>query len=230
MFKFRNGTMDAYIFYQVVHSNEYQLKNDLSKYNVLDIGAHIGSFSVACFNRNAQQIKAYELHPENFIICQENLKGKADVFNVGVLGCQFGSENETVGYSDLTSNTGQHRVNFDEKEKIVSTVIFDNILEDILNGYENIIKLDCEGSEYDIIYSSKKLDRVNNIVGEYHNNIDTPESSIFDYNGKTLMAFLQSEGFYVWSNYIQDAGLFIAVKDLDNNPFILRKEYYNGAN
>lgn len=59
----REGTYDADMVYVVACANEYSLPPTLSGV-VLDIGAHIGTFSLACAIRGAT-VFGYEAHPEN---------------------------------------------------------------------------------------------------------------------------------------------------------------------
>ena len=78
MFIFRPNTLDSYIFYKIVHQNEYQLIDNLENYLIVDIGAHIGSFAIAVSKRKAKYIYAYEAHPDNYKIALK-INGSFDV-------------------------------------------------------------------------------------------------------------------------------------------------------
>lgn len=229
MFQFRKNTLDSYIFYQIVHQNEYKLKNDLSDQIVVDIGAHIGSFTIASLQRNAKYVYAYEAHPENYALSKKNIEktsGNASIENLAVIGNS--NQNKKVGYSDLSFNTGKHSITPDILDnKYVDTILFDDIIKKVTSEHGNkidILKIDCEGSEYPILYTSLCMCSINNIVGEYHNNVDPAnidKNSYLNYNGSGLVKFLQDAGFLAYHQYIKDAGLFFATRKLQKNPFLL---------
>jgi len=228
MFTFRSQTLDPYIFYQVVHQNEYKLKDDLSDKIIIDIGSHIGSFSIACLQRNAKYVYAYEAHPENYQIAKNNIlkvSDKAIVENLAVIGSE---QNEKVSYNDLSFNTGQHRISDNiYGDKLVNTIKFDKIINSIVTKHStkvHLVKLDCEGSEYPILYTSLCLYSIENIVGEYHDDvplIDIDEDNHFQHNGEGFMEFLKHSGFMVFKRHMKNTGLFFATRKLSEAPFLI---------
>ena len=72
--RIRPGTWDSIIVKQVLVDNEYGLPADMSGLTVLDIGAHIGSFAVACMRRYAKRVVCYEPDPENFVLLETNTR------------------------------------------------------------------------------------------------------------------------------------------------------------
>lgn len=225
MFEFRNNTIDSYIFYKVVHQNEYKLPDDLTGKIIIDIGAHIGSFTVACLQRNAEAIYAYEAHPENYKIAVKNIKGQASVENLAVW-----NKNTKLGYNDLSFNTGQHKVGGSNDNKTIDAVSFDDIINKITTKHNkriDILKIDCEGAEYQILYPSCALYSVDNIAGEYHNNVEETDLGVsFSCNGDSFVDFLRMSGFLVYSKYIKDAGIFFASRKINETPFQLDKRLF----
>src|SRR3990167_10723637 len=71
--KIRKNTCDSAIAQSVLVRNEYGLPSDLRGAVILDIGAHIGAFAVACQKRNAKLIHCYEPDPENFELLIHNV-------------------------------------------------------------------------------------------------------------------------------------------------------------
>ena len=70
----RPETTDAETFEFIVERNEYNLPDRFNPDDiVIDIGAHIGSFSYAALVRGAGNIYAYEAHRENHFIAAKNL-------------------------------------------------------------------------------------------------------------------------------------------------------------
>jgi hypothetical protein len=70
-------------------------------------------------------------------------------------------------------------------------------LDEIVDAARSIrfLKIDCEGSEWPILYTCTKLDQIQEIAGEYHEHVnfhdDTlPPTKIYD-----LMQFLANHGF-----------------------------------
>jgi hypothetical protein len=80
-------------------------------------------------------------------------------------------------------------------------------LDDILNQLERVrlIKIDTEGSEFEIIMNSKLLHKVNEIVGEFHNNVTSK------FNINNLVSFLKNKNFTIDLEWENDcSGLFFA--------------------
>src|ERR1051326_7332118 len=59
----------------VCNNNEYGLKEFTGHEVVVDVGAHIGAFSLAAWVRGAQWIYAFEPEKENHHLLEENLNG-----------------------------------------------------------------------------------------------------------------------------------------------------------
>jgi predicted RNA methylase len=72
-FFYRPGTHDEYIIERVVKDNVYGLSGDMKKQIVIDIGAHIGSFSCLAASKGAV-VWAFEPQSENFEILAQNAK------------------------------------------------------------------------------------------------------------------------------------------------------------
>ena len=52
---------------------------------------------------------------------------------------------------------------------------------DIVGGHVDVMKIDCEGGEYDIILGADddSLSQIENIVGEYHGSDPTEHANLF---------------------------------------------------
>jgi FkbM family methyltransferase len=238
MFVFRPGTLDSYIFYKVVHQNEYRLPDDLSKFVVVDIGAHIGSFTIACLQRNAKFVFAYEAHPENYEIAKENIfdRGKfknVELYNMAVWSHGDDSPKE-LSMGNLTQNTGQISVGINDSVYTIPTISLDEIVLHVTNkhyGKIDLLKIDCEGSEYPILYTTTSLYSFKNIIGEYHelhpnHEFINTEDIHFLYNGDGLKRFLKINGFMVKFEYLHKAGNFFGVRDTNTSPFLIDIEEF----
>ncbi len=164
--KFRELTWDKDIYRCVAIHNEYKLPNSLSKENVIiDIGAHIGSFSRTCIDRGAGTVVAFEAHPENFKIAVENVP-EANIYNYAV----WSTSNKVVSMPlNLPKvNTGGAGVIYNSipGSYLIPTIDLDSIVEKF--DTVNIVKMDCEGSEFEILTTFKNFHKVKLFVGEYH--------------------------------------------------------------
>ena len=137
---------------------EYDIKEgDL----VIDIGGHIGIFSVMAALYGAK-VLVYEPEKNNFEILQSNIK---DYNNIQAFNSMVSEQTgETDFYLNGSNVAGHNAFGGDRKIKVHSTA-FETILQNV--NKVDLLKLDCEGSEYDILLSAD-LAKVQKIVMEYH--------------------------------------------------------------
>ena len=232
-FHFRPGTWDDIIFNCVNRHNEYRLPSTFAEQDViLDIGAHIGSFGYACLSRGAGKVYAYEAMLENFELAKSNLAqfgDKADVQRAAVWRSDKEVSHLNFSESTESQNTGGGNVWTPGTWNPVPALSFDKIL-DTINQPIKLLKLDCEGSEFPILFTSKKLSMVESICGEYHefggsfdSNLIASEFKVDGYEKYTiteLTNFLIQQGFNVTFTRSQNPdrtpcnlGLFFATRD-----------------
>jgi FkbM family methyltransferase len=175
-FTFRSDTIDPVVFRHVFEENEYRVPDHLAPdHLIIDIGAHIGSFSYLCWLRGARKILAFEADPENAALARQNLAST----NVELRQCAVWrsdlQESVTLyhsGYQEMLPdgpdpvgmNTGIGNV-LAASGVSVPTQSLDDIIGD---RQVRILKIDCEGSEYPILLTSQKLRQVVYLTGEYH--------------------------------------------------------------
>lgn len=222
----RPETDDFQIFKGVARLNEYGLPYRLACDEVvIDIGAHIGSFSYAALIRGAARVYAYESHPINYAIAVKNLErfdDKAVCRNLAVW--RSDSAGVTLFNDPLVNygqpNTGALSVLYNDSGLAVQTVGLDEILFEASQGLSRrirILKIDCEGAEYPILFTAKYLAIVKEICGEYHEippSVVPPRAKvkgIEEFNRHSLKNFLEAQGFSVKLNPTGQAiGLFHA--------------------
>jgi FkbM family methyltransferase len=180
MFMLRPGTLDEYIYRQVIEYNEYGLPDSFSVDDiVVDVGTHIGLFAYAALKRGAGKVYGIEPDLENFEIARRNLKTFLDEGRISLThGAAWRSDcNEDAlyfqGYPSMGGriNTGGGRVLDKADGCPVRKINFDAFLLDITeNGKKKVrlLKLDCEGSEWPILFTSSLLNLVTEISGEIH--------------------------------------------------------------
>lgn len=175
VFHLRGGTRDRHIFHRLYIRDEYRIQ-DLRKRDldcVIDIGGHIGGFSflVAPF---ARRVLVFEPVNENFDLLQKNLSSSQFGHVSCIKAAAIKGEKEVKIFTSATSS-GSHsaypRKGADGTYEMVPGLS----LEDIFREYDiercDLLKLDCEGTEYGLIFSANEelLSRISRIVLEFHN-------------------------------------------------------------
>ncbi len=224
-FTFRPNTQDASMFSGVVHANEYRLPDAFNGDElIVDIGMNIGSFCYAALSRGAGEVHGYEPDPSNFEAASKNLRQFGDrihphhaaiwrsdrpaepLFLNHLDPDTFGDGKEALTACGHVFSKGSGTT--------VPAIPFDDMLRDLTrNGNRRIdlLKIDCEGAEYPILYTSKQLHLIDEIIGEYHNfangyHPDHPfhhvaeEAKVSGYprfHIEELVQFLKSQGFEV---------------------------------
>ncbi len=171
----RPGTNDHVIYNSVVRQNEYRLPPTLpAGAIVVDIGVHIGAFSYLALTRGAASVYGFEPEPSNLRQARENLATfgeRVHLFNRAVWRSDVPTVQLHFWASTDDANTGGGTLIWDTDGPLVDAVPFDEIVDMVTEGGRrriDLVKIDCEGAEFPILLSSKLLDRVDRIVGEYH--------------------------------------------------------------
>lgn len=186
MTSFRPGTNDRDIYNSVVHRNEYRLpKHFRSDDIVIDVGTHIGSFAEAVIRRGCQKVYCVEADEKNVQVAQHNLQPFIDRGEVVLIhGAMWRSDpNDDLlcfdSYPQLAGfpgheggiNTGGGGVLWQSGEQTPPKLALDEfVLAVTQNGTQRIrlLKLDCEGSEWPILFTARTLNLVEEICGEFH--------------------------------------------------------------
>jgi FkbM family methyltransferase len=191
--------MDLWIIKETCLDRDYE--TDLpawgGDWRILDIGAGLGDFSVcAARNHPRRRIAAFEPFTESFGLLEENLKLNG-VRNVKSFPFAVGATSGPMQLQTATGVAVRHStVSTADPRPAASLPVEGVTLETALQkaGFArcDLLKMDCEGGEYDIFFHApaatlKKIDRISM---EYHDEC-TPHS-----HGE-LADFLQGQGFAV---------------------------------
>jgi len=156
--------------------------------NVIDIGANIGDSAIYFAINGATKVISLEPFPKNYELAEKNIKlnNFSDHVTLLLAGCS-GNRNEITIDPDFISGNSTILKEFKIGIKVPLMT-----LEDILKGISHsdnsiILKMDCEGCEYETIISANEntLQRFSHIMIEYH----------FGY--KNLKEKLEKNGFKV---------------------------------
>ena len=150
---------------------------------VVDIGAHIGSFTRHYHELNPQaRIASVEACPENMQLLEMNVGSISRVIHAActyeedfVLANAVFDGGEYTGGSTVTtswdSNEFPPNSHFCDVRDIPA-ITLEQIMSQSGEEGIDILKLDCEGSEISILRETTSLDRVGLIVGEFHERDD----------------------------------------------------------
>jgi FkbM family methyltransferase len=165
-------------------------------WNIIDIGAGLGDFTL--FAATAQpdtRVFAFEPFPESFGLAQENLQinrvAHVKLFDQAVAAASGKLVLDLAGNEPL-----QIRSQLEAVENTQHLTVGAFSLSDVLvtQGIEscNLLKLDCEGAEYPILFntSQQTLEHIERIVMEYHDDVT-------EYTHHDLARFLSEHGFRV---------------------------------
>ena len=176
--------MEKEVIGKDVYGFEFWNPEDPEELTIVDIGANVGVFTVWAANKFPQsKIHAFELIKENYDFCLDKTK---DFDNVVVENLAIVGDNAPVGVYKNVENPGGHKPIFDSdtstylnrekftaewNESKVDWISFDQFVTQ--NKIEKIdfLKLDCEGSEYEIfdcIEKHKLWDKILNMSFEIH--------------------------------------------------------------
>lgn len=204
--KKRPGTSDHAIILNVMVNNEYNLPDDMKNWVVIDIGAHIGAFAMACVERGASQVISFEPEKENFDLLIQNIDEKKVWAHCRAVWSNAHDDILISGFPVFAHskevNTGGSYIYLKRKDQdhVVSTKA--TTLKAITQGVEifgklQLVKLDCEYSEWDILYSSSEdtIRQSPRYVGEFHEDPNHPRWE--NCNEQGLINFFQARGFTV---------------------------------
>jgi len=193
--------VDLYMITGCVVEQQYTSAPNFSigeKDIVIDIGAHIGSFSIYAASKAKQgRVFSFEPDPENYgrLIKNISLNGFSNITAVPKAVC---SENKQIIFYKDAINSAMNSVLRKTNDQIsVECVNLAKIFENFNLSECDFLKIDCEGAEYEIILktSAEMLKKIKRIVIEYHSpeffNINDKE-----YTAENLVKWLERNGFH----------------------------------
>jgi FkbM family methyltransferase len=206
---------------------------------VIDVGAHVGVFTALCHRLGSRAIHAFEPDPLNYarLVATVGALDGVTLDSRAVFRSDLPGQSVQLAISGaLLDNTGASNVIFGgrpfdvhaqslgdasaDEPWMATAVPLDEVLERV--GRVRLLKLDCEGSEFPILLTSRRLDLVDEIVGEYHVVSTGPAATLvagarlgglLSYDPVMLGARLATAGFEVRFGAINETiGLFSAVR------------------
>jgi len=154
---------------------------------VLDIGGYLGESAIYFAQRGAEKVVVAEPSPANISLMKENITLSKWRDKIDILPVAISSE---TGYSFLITDDysfpAHHLIEhhefmkmyideiYEKKEIKVEVWSFEKIINFIGHEEIDLVKMDCEGSEYAIMLENKEdlLQKVRYYIIEYHNGAD----------------------------------------------------------
>lgn len=206
MLSLRNGdkfiinpiSSECSIVLEVEYMNMYTPRDFKIKKDdvVIDIGAHIGAFSIFAARQVGVNgvVYAFEPLPKNFDVFQKNIILN-NMNNIIISDKAIDSKKgDKVLYNNYDENSASPSffTDYGFGEVLVNTITLDDVLLDNNINHIDFLKIDCEGAEYDILMnlSDKAFNIIDKIVLEYHL-ID----KVYNHNLDELLVFLKKKGF-----------------------------------
>jgi FkbM family methyltransferase len=210
----RPDTQDEDMARKEVFSNYYLKYGNLEIKEgdtVLDLGANIGSFSIAAAILGAKKIVAVEPCPDSITLLEHNLETNKELFSEPVTifrgGIMGNGESKAPLYlSNDPHGSGGHTLNLPESEnpeshksvEVAVTSLDELIKNTIGDGIVDFLKLDIEGAEYEVLMTCQSLPRIRQISLEWHRG---------PVNFAGLLKFLATHGYSVaWFEGDNDRG------------------------
>jgi FkbM family methyltransferase len=206
-FKVRNA-MDVWCLKETFVDHFYErCGTPLSDgWTVVDIGAGLGDFSIlAAHGHPASRIYAYEPFCSSFDLLRKNLLLN-QVANVQAYSQAIGGHTGQMQLDlsipeplQMRSAQAGGSSTAPRNPALVESLCLGDALEQSAITTCDLLKLDCEGAEYEILFQASEdaLRRVRRIIMEYHDGV-TPYSHVH------METFLREHGFVVTTipNYV----------------------------
>lgn len=170
---------------------------------IVDIGGGIGDYTIfAAHDRDKAHVIAFEPFPESYRLLQTNLTLN-QIHNVLLSSQAVGSQTGIMQFGaepadPLSRQTSVVSGVATGESLVVQSVSLEAVVDQLAGGHLDLIKLDCEGAEFDILMNSPAvvLEKIDRIVLEYHDGVTANTHG-------DLVKYLTKQGFQVesWDNF-----------------------------
>jgi FkbM family methyltransferase len=180
---------------------------------ILDVGANLGCFALYAAQRCPDaKIYCYEPERRNFESLVRNLKINELAGQVSAFQCAVASSGRRreLAVTEESLRNSFHIFPPEATRETVDCMTLPNILETQKLGTVDLLKMNCEGAEYEILEgcSDADLRRITNIRLEYHNMPSLKRT------GEDLAKFLQDRGYRIerFTRYLKVSGFIWATR------------------
>ncbi len=187
--------MDLWILKETILDRQYeQVSLPLQDgWTIVDIGAALGDYAVWAAKQTPHgRVIAVEPYPPSVSLLRSNID-KNRVYNIelfsGAVAAGSGSTILKVEQGSIVQNSTAAELKTDQTVT-VDTLSLDDLFARFEIGKCDYLKLDCEGGEYEILFSTSKqtLDKIDRICMEVHD-------GMVPLNRQDMIKFLENAGY-----------------------------------
>jgi FkbM family methyltransferase len=206
--KIRVKSTDLMALVNVWIKNEYEIDNFSIKDDdsIIDIGGHIGLFSLLVSQKSNANVYSFEPIEDNFNLLKTNLEIN-NIKNVFPFNLAVTKNLDEVNLFLSDDESAHSIISKESKSIMVKSISLQKIFDENKIDTCKLLKLDCEGAEYEIIKSlpSEYLDKIQNMAIEYHLADSRPDLV------NNLIAKIKQSGFNIKTReHYNDMGFLIA--------------------
>jgi len=159
------------IFFDKPYMRHFQLDADPI---IVDIGGYIGDFSLfAAKYLNARHVIVYEPTDENFKMLRQNIENNGYEDRITAVNKAVSASDEVILNVQVSEDQEIHASAYwypEAEQRRLPSVTLPELFETHQLESVDLLKVDCEGGEYDIFPAvpDTLFKRIKNIVFEYH--------------------------------------------------------------
>ncbi|WP_218082798.1 FkbM family methyltransferase [Anthocerotibacter panamensis] len=172
----QEGSMAADIVASELSQDSYQLASvPFSRGDcVIDIGGHIGLFSIVLAKIYPDlKIYAFEPFPANYECFRKNIVHNR-VMNVSLYNLAVTKDGRNLSMVTNPNNSGgataYSTIHTHLKTDNIPSISLEKIFEQNSIEHCKLLKIDCEGAEYEILLNCTILDKIDYLAAEFHIN------------------------------------------------------------
>ena len=163
---------------------------------IADVGGHIGTFTLfAAAHAPHAKIVTLEPEPSNFAMLSKNVEANQLQSRIKLLNAGIGN-GEPITLYTFPDDRGGNSIYRDKEGGIPVTIKTEPLREliDLQGGTLDYLKLDCEGAEYEALYTlpDDYFSKITCIGMEYHHFSEDPK-----HTSEALEKFLHAKGFKI---------------------------------
>lgn len=159
------------IYKEITEINCYNIRPEhLEGKCVLDIGANIGVFSILAGALGAKRVVAVEPVGETFMQLCRNINQSQLTNIIPYKNVISDKRGDYAKISHMPNHGHNSMYNVQDNFESVFTLTLNDIMKEFGDSKDIVLKLDCEGAEYDILLTAlqEDMDRVSRVVMEVH--------------------------------------------------------------